>query len=196
VKWYQCSLSDNLASSCLIVSAAVAVKVGRVRWKKYHGRKTLARPQIPNRLIVGQELVKWFNCFHVRQPCKFWLDCPFSQLAAAYPHPKAKARASLVGQARHAPFECVARPSVQQTQLPAPNHAVPTGPGEAPEPPWRGSRSAPPAVTPLVCAYAHVNHRTAHAALHQYQRHPPRAFALAIRKFCSVLISTCPFTCN
>ena len=35
-----------------------------------------------------------------------------------------------------------------------------------------------------------------HAALHQYQHHPPRAFALAIRKFCSVLISTCPFTCN
>jgi hypothetical protein len=40
--------------------------------------------------------------------------------------------------------------SVQQTQLPAPNYAILTGPGEAPEPPWRGSRSAPPAVTPLV----------------------------------------------
>jgi hypothetical protein len=45
-------------------------------------------------------------------------------------------------------------------QLPAPNHAVPTGPGEAPEPPWRGSRSAPPAVTPLVLTLPlHIENR-------------------------------------
>jgi hypothetical protein len=75
VKWFNCSLSDNLAGSGLIVCAADAVVVGHVRWKKCHGRSTFARTQIPSCLIFGRELVKWFNCSHVRQPCKFWLDC-------------------------------------------------------------------------------------------------------------------------
>jgi hypothetical protein len=45
----------------LNVCAAEAAVVGRVRWKNYHGRSTLARTWIPNRSIVGRSLVKLAN---------------------------------------------------------------------------------------------------------------------------------------
>ena len=64
--------SDRLASSALNLCAAAAAVVGRVRWKNYHGRSTLARAWIPNRSIVGRSLVKLANNIRNQGQALLW----------------------------------------------------------------------------------------------------------------------------